>query len=124
MNGDEPRTPATTGSGGAVGGGCGAGSADCSQVLADVWLFLDDEMDPQRRAVVQHHLDECSPCLVQAGLDAKLKALLKAKCGGDRAPEALRERLVTQITRVRITDDSTGTTLITSTVVTSTQLPR
>lgn len=66
---------------------------ECTAVLHDVWLFLDDELDPERRAKVQHHLDECSPCLAEAGLDEKLKALLHAKCGGEHAPEHLRARV-------------------------------
>ena len=75
----------------------------CSGVLRDVWLFLDDEMDQENRAKVQQHLDECSPCLVEAGLDKKLKELLHRKCGGDRAPEQLRQRLVATLSSVRVT---------------------
>jgi len=78
-------------------GGCGDAGGHCSDVLADVWRFLDDELDPQRRAAVQRHLDECSPCLEEAGIDTKLKALLARKCGGDHAPEQLRQRIVTQL---------------------------
>lgn len=69
----------------------------CADVLTDVWRFLDDELDPERRAAVQRHLDGCSPCLEEAGIDTKLKALLARKCGGDHAPEQLRQRLVTQL---------------------------
>jgi mycothiol system anti-sigma-R factor len=69
----------------------------CATVLRDVWLFLDDELDPEHRRVVQQHLDDCSPCLEQAGLDHKLKLLLHDKCGGERAPEELRSRLVAKL---------------------------
>lgn len=79
----------------------------CSEVLRDVWKFLDDEMDPDNRAKVQQHLDECSPCLEEAGLDRKLKELLARKCGGDRAPDQLRHRVIASleinITTVRVT---------------------
>lgn len=78
----------------------------CSDVLRDVWLFLDNEMDPENRAKVQQHLDECSPCLVEAGLDQKLKDLLHRKCGGDRAPEHLRSRLFAELRTVRVTSVS------------------
>jgi len=80
--------------------------SQCSGVLRDVWLFLDNEMDAENRAKVQQHLDECSPCLVEAGLDQKLKQLLAKKCGGDRAPEQLRHRLVAQLQTVRVTSVS------------------
>ena len=79
---------------------CTGGDApggDCAAVLHDVWLFLDNELDPERRAAIQRHLDECSPCLEQAGIDTKLKELLARKCGGDHAPSHLRERIVTRL---------------------------
>lgn len=78
-------------------GGCGDSGGHCADVLADVWRFLDDELDPERRAAVQRHLDGCSPCLEEAGIDTKLKALLARKCGGDHAPEQLRQRIVTRL---------------------------
>ncbi|MGH3685012.1 MAG: mycothiol system anti-sigma-R factor [Pseudonocardiaceae bacterium] len=66
---------------------------DCSQVLAELWLFLDNECHHERRELMQRHLDECSPCLEELGLDEHLKALLARKCGGDHAPDALKQRL-------------------------------
>ena len=49
---------------------------DCSEVLAEVWLVLDNECDDSRRSALAQHLDECSPCLAQYGLEEKVKALL------------------------------------------------
>jgi mycothiol system anti-sigma-R factor len=66
---------------------------DCTEVLAEVWLFLDHECDGGRRALLEKHLDECSPCLEQFGIDEHLKVLLARKCGGEHAPEALKQRL-------------------------------
>ncbi|MBC3193716.1 mycothiol system anti-sigma-R factor [Pseudonocardia sp. C8] len=73
------------------------GGTDCGEVLAEVWLFLDRECDPDRRRILQQHLDECAPCLAEYGIDEKLKALLARKCGGESAPESLKDRLRTQI---------------------------
>ena len=70
---------------------------DCSEVLAEVWLFLDHECDGTRRHRLEQHLDECSPCLERYGLDEHLKALLASKCGGEHAPDALKERLRAKI---------------------------
>ena len=66
---------------------------NCSEVLADVWMFLDNECDGERRRVLQRHLDECGHCLEEFGLEEHLKALLARKCGGDAAPHGLRQRL-------------------------------
>jgi mycothiol system anti-sigma-R factor len=96
------------------------GDCGCDDVLRDVWLFLDDEMDPQRRAAVKQHLDDCSPCLEEAGLDAKLKSLLHRKCGGDKAPEQLKVRLLAALQEVTMSVQSDGgvtTTVTTTTVV-------
>ncbi len=91
---------------------------ECAGVLRDVWLFLDDELDPENRAAVEAHLDGCSPCLEEANLDQKLKALLHDKCGGDRAPEQLRERLAARLLSVTVTSvsDSSGEQLTVTTV--------
>src|ERR1700710_232282 len=80
-----------------------AAENECAGVLRDVWQFLDNELDPENRAAVEAHLDGCSPCLEEANLDQKLKALLHAKCGGDRAPQQLREKLVSHLSSVTVT---------------------
>ena len=70
---------------------------DCDEVLAEVWLFLDHECDEGRRRLLAQHLDECQPCLSEYGIDEKLKRLLAAKCGGEHAPDGLKDRLRQQI---------------------------
>ena len=70
---------------------------DCSEVLAEVWLFLDHECDPSRRALLAQHLEECGPCLSEYGIDEKLKKLLASKCSGEQAPLGLKDRLRQQI---------------------------
>jgi mycothiol system anti-sigma-R factor len=75
---------------------------DCSEVLAEVWLFLDNECDHTRRALLEQHLNECSPCLAEYGIDEHLKALLARKCGGEHAPESLKDRLRASIRKTVI----------------------
>lgn len=69
---------------------------DCAEVLAEVWLFLDHECDPARRALLERHLDECRPCLAEYGLDEKLKKLLATKCA-EAAPAEFKDRLRSSI---------------------------
>jgi mycothiol system anti-sigma-R factor len=66
---------------------------DCSQVLAELWLLLDNECDRERRELLQRHLEECGPCLEEYGLEEHLKALLARKCRGEHAPDTLKQRL-------------------------------
>ena len=70
---------------------------DCGDILTEVYLFLDLECSDDRRAVIQSHLDECSPCLREFGIEQEVKALVARCCGADRAPDELRERLRVKI---------------------------
>ncbi len=70
---------------------------NCAEVLAQVWLFLDQECDADRRALLARHLEECGSCLAEYGIDEQLKALLARKCGGEHAPDGLKDRLRDQI---------------------------
>ena len=72
---------------------------DCSAVIADVWLMLDRECDATARARLQRHLEECGSCLEAYGIEEKIKRLIGRKCGGEHAPEGLRERLSLEIRR-------------------------
>ncbi|HEY3607029.1 MAG TPA: mycothiol system anti-sigma-R factor [Pseudonocardiaceae bacterium] len=73
---------------------------DCSQVIAEVWLLLDRECSAERRRKLEQHLEECGPCLEQYGIEEHLKALLARKCGGEHAPDALKEKLRASIRQV------------------------
>ena len=71
---------------------------DCGQILNEVYLYLDLECSDDRRTVIQTHLDECSPCLREYGIEQEVKALVARCCGADRAPLELRDRLRAKIT--------------------------
>ena len=75
---------------------------DCSEVLAAVYQFLDGEITDSRKHVIREHLDECAPCLRQFGIEQEVKALVARCCGSDRAPEALRIKIITRIQQVRV----------------------
>ena len=70
---------------------------DCGQILNEVYLFLDLECSDERRSAIQHHLDECGPCLSQYGIENEVKVLVARCCGTDRAPAELRDRLKSKI---------------------------
>jgi mycothiol system anti-sigma-R factor len=78
---------------------------DCSQVLAEVWRLLDGECSGAERLKLEQHLDECSPCLEQYGIEEHLKELLARKCGGDHAPDALKAKLRASIRQVVVESD-------------------
>jgi mycothiol system anti-sigma-R factor len=81
-------------------GGENSHQFDCGEVLDEVYLYLDLECDEQRRDLIRTHLDECSPCLREYGIEQEVKALVSRCCGGEKAPDALRERLRIKITEI------------------------
>jgi mycothiol system anti-sigma-R factor len=66
---------------------------DCREVLAEVYLYLDLECSEERRVTIRKHLDECSPCLREFGIEQEVKALVARCCGAETAPMELRDRL-------------------------------
>jgi mycothiol system anti-sigma-R factor len=66
---------------------------DCRDVLAEVYLYLDLEVDDAEREKIRGHLDECSPCLREFGIEHEVKALVARCCGGEHAPADLKQRL-------------------------------
>jgi mycothiol system anti-sigma-R factor len=82
---------------------CGDSSGlDCDKALEEVYLYLDGELDPPSCEEVRRHLDDCSPCLRMYGIEQEVKALVARCCGQAQAPEALRIRVLTKISEIRI----------------------
>ena len=69
----------------------------CEEALADIYLLLDRECSPERDAALRAHIDDCPPCLEEYGIDEHIKRLLARKCGGEQAPDGLKDRLRHQI---------------------------
>ncbi len=79
---------------------------DCREVLAEVYLYLDLECSDVRRGKIRQHLDECSPCLREFGIEQEVKALVARCCGDETAPAELRERLRLKLTELVFEADS------------------
>jgi mycothiol system anti-sigma-R factor len=77
-------------------------ATDCSEVIDAVYSFLDGEIDDKQRHIIAEHLDECSPCLREFGIEQEVKALVARCCGDDRAPDALRAKIVLRIREARV----------------------
>jgi len=79
---------------------------DCREVLAEVYLYLDLECSDDRRNLIRRHLDECSPCLREYGIEQEVKALVARCCGAETAPVQLRERLRLKLAQLVLEADS------------------
>ena len=84
--------------------GFGPGNIDCNDVLDELSMFLDDETDDSTKQRIAQHLDACSPCLRQYGLEQDVKALISRCCGSDRAPATLRTRISVRITEISVVE--------------------
>ena len=73
----------------------------CSEVLDRVYEYLDGELDSDRVHVIKEHLEECSPCLAEFGLEDAVKSIVK-RCCSDSAPADLRGKVLRRIEAVRI----------------------
>ena len=69
----DPEMPAVSPSGGTT-----FSAKDCSEVLGRVFFFLDNELEQADCAEIQHHLDECGPCLARYDLERTVKTLVAA----------------------------------------------
>ena len=79
---------------------------DCRDVLEEVYLYLDLECSDERRDLIRTHLDECSPCLREYGIEQEVKALVARCCGDERAPTELRDRLRVRLSELVFEADS------------------
>ena len=71
---------------------------DCSEAIHIIYHYLDGELTDDRRREIQHHLDDCMPCLEAYDFEAELRILIQRKCR-DEVPETLRLRVYQAIQR-------------------------
>jgi mycothiol system anti-sigma-R factor len=75
---------------------------DCGVVISEVYLYLDLECSEDRRTLIQKHLDDCSGCLREYGIEHEVKALVARCCGDETAPAELRERLRIKLDQLEV----------------------
>ncbi|GAA2159037.1 hypothetical protein GCM10010403_51640 [Glycomyces rutgersensis] len=67
---------------------------DCREVLEEVYLYLDEECSDRRRAVIRDHLEECSPCLAEYGIEQEVRAIVHRCCSREKAPDEVKTRAI------------------------------
>lgn len=73
---------------------------NCAEVARRVHAFLDGELLETDADDLRAHIDACEQCLDEVAVVAALKRLLQRSCGRVHAPDALRFRIVAQVTSV------------------------
>jgi mycothiol system anti-sigma-R factor len=80
---------------------------DCSEVIHQIFVFIDNELDQATSGEIQQHLDECGPCLREYNLVRTVKSLVARSCK-EAAPEELREKVLMRIREVHVTFETEG----------------
>ena len=75
---------------------------DCSEVIHQIFVFIDNELDDASCGEIQQHLDECGPCLAKYNLERTVKALVARSCS-EQAPAELRDKVLMRIREVQVT---------------------
>lgn len=85
---------------------------DCSEVIHQILVFIDNELDQASCGEIQQHLDECGPCLREYNLERTVKALVARSCS-EQAPEQLREKVLLRIQEVQVSLHTSSTEIAT-----------
>jgi anti-sigma factor (TIGR02949 family) len=64
----------------------------CEEVIAHLFAYLDGEMDDEKRASIDRHIEECRGCFSRAEFERKLRKKVE-EVGETKASASLRRRL-------------------------------
>ena len=53
---------------------------NCTEAVHVLYHFLDGELTPERRLLIEYHLDACHPCLEAFEFEVELRELIKQRC--------------------------------------------
>jgi len=79
-----------------------AGTPDCERALAEVYTFLDQELNETHRTEIMAHLEACGPCFEAFDFEAELRMVVTTKTHSVDMPETLRIRIEEKLTYLRI----------------------
>lgn len=82
---------------------------NCDEAVAELYAFLDGELDDVVMAQVEAHLRRCSPCLEAFDFEADLRRVISAKCTEQVTPQA-RARLCVTLRELSVRGTVTGGT--------------
>ncbi len=69
------------------------GHTNCDDAKHTLYEFLDGELTPERRADIQAHLEDCSPCFEAFDFEAELLIVIEKKCI-EQVPQGLQSKIL------------------------------
>lgn len=101
--------------------GRSSSGCDCDEAVAELWAYLDSELEPIEAERVKEHLESCDGCLGEHDVELVVKKLVKRCWEQDEAaPADLRARIHATLTGVRVTETRVTQTRVSQTAVTQT----
>ena len=70
---------------------------NCSRVREIIFLYADNELGEELLVSVQEHVVVCPQCARRIDYTRRLLTVVRKGCRGSRAPESLRERILTSL---------------------------
>jgi anti-sigma factor (TIGR02949 family) len=64
----------------------------CEEVIAHLLTYLDGELDDEKRAQIDRHLEACRGCFSRAEFEKELRKRFM-QIGEDKAPASLKSRI-------------------------------
>ena len=77
---------------------------NCTEAVHVLYHFLDGELTPERRLLIEYHLDSCSPCLEAFEFEIELRDLIKQRCR-----EQVPDELLSRIKNLLASEEAAGT---------------
>lgn len=71
----------------------------CTEVVRSLYLYLDNELDPENHEQIQAHIDACSPCLEAFSFEAEFKTVIATAVSED-CPGDVRQRVLDRLRQV------------------------
>lgn len=82
----------------------GSGCPKCTNAQETLCELLDSDITPDRAEAIRAVIAQCPECFSRYENEVAARLLVQSCCGGAHAPDALRERIITSITRVSVTE--------------------
>jgi mycothiol system anti-sigma-R factor len=73
------------------------GGLSCQEAAERLFEWLDGELEPELGARVGEHLETCARCYPWLVFERSFRAAVAGAARVDRAPEALRRRILSQL---------------------------
>jgi len=82
---------------------------NCTEAVHVLYHFLDGELTPERRLLIEYHLDACQHCLEAFEFEIELRDLIKERCR-EHVPDELRVRIKNLLASEAAGTKATGAT--------------